>query len=191
MTKQLIDIVTEIKVGHTFREKLLADSLGDVAIVQLRDVNSNLLNIDSANVWIKDKGFKESNYLQKGDVIFAAKGSNNIASVFNADIKALASSVFFIIRLNSQLALPHYVAWYINSKLGQSYINSVKDSSTTVNIKKKDLEKLPISLPKLEKQSQIAALAELSLKEMKIMDEIKIKRRLLNEQIIINSIIKQ
>jgi len=191
MTEKLIDIVTKIKVGHTFREKLLADPLGDVAIVQLRDVDSNRLNIDSANVWIKDIGFKASNFLQKGDVIFAAKGSNNRASVFNTNIKAVASSVFFIIRLNPQLALPHYVAWYINSKLGQAYINSVKDSSTTINIKKKDLERLPISLPKIKIQRQIAALAELSIKEMEILEELKGKRKAINEQIIINSIIKR
>ncbi len=191
MTEKLIDIVTEIKVGHTFREKLPGDPLGDVAVIQLRDVDSNRLNIDSANVWIKDKGFKASNFLQKGDVIFAAKGSNNKAAVFNTDIKAVASSVFFIIRLQPQLALPHYIAWYINSKLGQSYINSIKDSSTTVNIKKRDLEKLPVSLPKIKTQSKIAALVELSLKEMEILEELKRKRKAINEQIIINSIIEK
>ena len=191
MTKKLIDIATEIKVGHTFREKLLNDPMGDVAIVQLRDIDVKKSSIKSTNLWIKDKGFKDDSYLRNGDIIFAAKGSNNTASVFSADIKAIASSVFFIIRLNPKLALPHFIAWYINSRLGQSYINSIKDSSTTVNIKKKDLENLPISIPKLNKQRQIAALAELSLREMKILEEIKRKRKTINEQIIINSIIER
>lgn len=189
MIKRLIDISTEVRVGFTFREKLLNDPLGDVAVVQLRDADYSKLYINDIGVKIKDNGLKSIYFLQKGDIIFAAKGSNNKASVFNADIKTVASSVFFIIRLNTEYALAAYVAWYINSKLGQADINSIKDNSTTINIKKKDLENLPISLPSLDKQKRIAALAELSLREMEIMDEVKIKRRLLNEQIIINSII--
>ena len=39
MIKRLIDISTEIRVGFTFREKLLNDPLGDVAVVQLRDAD--------------------------------------------------------------------------------------------------------------------------------------------------------
>ncbi len=191
MAVQLIDIVTEIKAGHTFREKLLAEPFGDIAIVQLGDINADKLNIDSAHILVNGKGFKTSHFLQKGDVIFAAKGSNNKAAVFNADIKAVASSVFFIIRLKPQLVLPHYLAWYINSKLGQSYINSVKDSSTTINIKKRDLEKLPVSLPEIETQRKIASLAELSLKETELLEDIKRKRKAINEQLIINSILKR
>ncbi len=188
MIKKLIDIVTEIKVGYTFRESLLNNPDGNLAVIQLRDVDSSLLYLNNFNTIIDNKSINNKHFLKKGDMIFAAKGSNNFASIFKADISAVASSVFFIIRIKRQIVSPEYVAWYINNKLGQAYLNSIKYSTTTTNIKKKDLENLPIYIPEIETQMRIGALAELSQRETTILEEIKSKRKVINEQKIINLI---
>lgn len=190
MIKKLVDIVTEIKVGYTFRERLNNTQTGNLAVIQLGDVNSSLLYINSINTLIDNNSLANKHFLKKGDIIFSAKGSNNFASIFDIDINAVASSAFFIIRINQEIAYPAYIAWYINSKYGQSYLKGVKHSSTTVNIKKKDLENLPITIPKFEVQKRISTLAELSLKEITLMEKIIKKKTAINEQKIINLINK-
>ena len=63
-------------------------------------------------------GISDKHLLRDGDVLFAAKGTKNFATVFeNHHEPAVASTSFFVIRPTDKNLLPQYLAWILNADL--------------------------------------------------------------------------
>ena len=65
--------ISEIKTGITFRNRLLDNLDGEVEVIQMRDVNSDL-SISSRLVRIGTEQIKTKHFLQPGQLILLAKG---------------------------------------------------------------------------------------------------------------------
>ena len=185
---KLKQLVTEIKAGYTFRGKIQTVQDANIAIIQLKDIDYEFNQISSPSVFLPISDYNPNHFLQKGDILFIAKGARNVAVIYNNEGYSIASSVFFIIKTDKNKILPEYLSWYINSKKSQAYFERVKSGSSTLNINKQALEELEINIPSIEIQNRIANYCKLCGKEYILMTDILSKKKILNEQLMLNLI---
>lgn len=180
MILKLQDLVS-IFTGHTFRGRIENDFEGDCFVLQMKDLNSSYHKIESVPHLTKSNGILPKQFLQSGDVLFIAKGSNNFSLVFSEGYKAVASSVFFVLRPDKEKINPFFLSWYLNQTPAQVYLCKGKEGSMVTNINKTTLEELPIEVPQMETQVKIAKLHELMQKEIFLTEAILKKKRLFIE----------
>ncbi|OUD36296.1 restriction endonuclease subunit S [Flavobacterium sp. FPG59] len=176
--------------GYSFREKIEHNPNGDVGILQMKDIKDNYLSFDYHNVdKVSDFLFKDKFYLQKNDILFVSKGTNNFAiAVENVNFKIVPSATFFVIRVEEKKIIPEYLVWYINQKEAQNYFNEKKAGTYVPNLNKQDIMELPVKVPPLKTQKAIAKTAVLLNKEIEILDKIKSFRKDLIQNQLLKSI---
>jgi restriction endonuclease S subunit len=126
--------------------------------------------------------------LKKGDVIFAAKGTKNFATVYNLDIPAVASTSFFVIRINEiykHSIIPEYLAWWMNQPFSQTVLKTKATGTSIVSISKAMLEEFEITIPEIHKQELILKINTLRNKETELIKQLEtLKEQQLQQQII-------
>lgn len=128
-------------------------------------------------------GIFEKHILRPGDVLFAAKGAKNFATCFNdPNMPAIASTSFFVIRIQDESVLPRFLAWYINHPATMKYLKTFARGTSIVSIPKKVLSDLSIPIPSLEKQQLIVKIDELRSLEKKIETRLSSLRQVLYQQ---------
>lgn len=179
-----------ISSGFSFRGKIKASPRGNLRVVQLKDMENEYSVIGKDCTLVDGKDIKEKHYLQLGDILFISKGANNFAIVFERqdDIPTVASSVFYVIRIDASKADPHYVAWFINSVGVQQYFQAYAAGTYSLSINREVVEGIPIILPPLDIQRKIAKVAKLAQKEQYIYTALKEKRNQLIEVQLLKSI---
>jgi restriction endonuclease S subunit len=162
-----------ISSGFSFRNKIENDENGDLLVVQMKDlrevysvIGNNLTKVSSALVgW--------SYTLEKGDVLFIAKGSNNYALEFNLNLpNVVASSAFFVLRPDAATVAPGYLAWYLNQVDAQRYIKQNTAGTYIPNINIGTLENMSIEIPSMEIQMKIVAIDKLRKRGRQLHNEI-------------------
>jgi restriction endonuclease S subunit len=179
-----------ISSGYSFRGKINGSPNGNLRVVQLKDMENEYTSISNDCTFIDADEVKEKYYLKKGDILFISKGANNFATVFDLDDKfpSVASSVFYVIKLDTVKAVPNYVAWYINKTEVQQYFQTRAEGTYSLSINREVVEGIPIKLPSLEIQKKIAKVAKLAQKEQYIYNTLKEKRDQLIEAQLLKSI---
>ena len=134
-------------------------------------------------------GIAEKHLLKAGDVLFAAKGTKNFATVFeNHNGPSVASTSFFVIRPTDKKLLPQYLAWVLNSHTTQILLKGQAIGTSIPSISKQVLENLEIALPSLETQKAILQITKLRNKEKSLKQKIETLRERQIQQQIINAI---
>ncbi len=164
-------------------------------------------NIDGDVVYLQAKHFSETgqlntllhpdlmsdavlakHVLKKGDVIFAAKGTKNFATVYNLDIPAVASTSFFVIRINENYnhsIIPEYLTWWMNQPFSQTVLKTKATGTSIVSISKTMLEEFEITIPDIHKQELILKINTLRNKETELIKQLEtLKKQQLQQQII-------
>lgn len=133
----------------------------------------------------------EKHLLKQGDVLFAAKGLRNFAAVYYMEEPAVASTSFFVIRLEDNYInriLPEYLAWFINLTKSQSLLKGQAMGSSIASISKGVLEELELSIPTIQKQESILKITKLRNKEIELRQQIEALRDKQIQQLLLNSI---
>lgn len=173
--------------GYSFRGKIKHVYNGGVRVIQLKDFQDNYSFIGDECYLVDSDKIKSKYYLEAGDILFTAKGTNNFALVFNNinEMPTIASSALFILKINSDLAIPDYVAWYINQSKVQNYFKTNEAGTYNTSINKTTLEETPIALPSIEIQTKIAKIANLHTKELTLSNNlIDLKNKLITTQLL-------
>lgn len=154
--------------GYSFRGKIHHIYNGSVRVIQLKDFENEYTRIGNDCYLVDGDKIKSKYLLEAGDVLFIAKGTNNLSLVFEDkdDIPTIASSALFVLKIDTRLANPYFVAWYLNQSEVQNYFKSNEAGTYTKSISKPILEEAPIALPLLETQHKIAQIANLHTREM-------------------------
>lgn len=130
----------------------------------------------------------ERHLLRRGDVLFAAKGTKNFATVYDIEEPAVASTSFFVIRLEEefkQRIIPEFLAWLMNHPVAQSYLKGQAMGSSITSISKGVLEELEISIPSNKKQQLILEISRLRNNEIELRQQIEMLRdKQIQQQII-------
>lgn len=158
MKLQLQDIA-EIRAGHPFRGSIKESEQGNGYVIQVRDQDEKGAILWNNLVKAEVTGRKEPEWLQQGDIIFAARGGRNLATcISKIDEPTVCSPHFFLLRVNSEKVLPEFLAWQLNQTLVQRYFLQSAEGSVQVSIKRSVLDQTPISIPSLEKQKVLLKL---------------------------------
>jgi hypothetical protein len=157
----------EIAAGYPLRTAADALDPGNVPFIQLRNVDP-IEGIDWPSVTkVSLPSKREPQWLTSGGIIFAARGSRNFAYALDGvPHQTVCAPQFFVITPRDQGAIdPAFLAWQINQRPAQEYIAQTATGSAMLNIRRKALEALPIVLPPIEQQRQIAELHRVAREE--------------------------
>lgn len=161
---------------------------GDVFYIQPKyyDKDGELitsLDKDVSSIQISDK-----HLLKKGDVLFAAKGIRNFATVIDLDDQyAVASTSFFVIRSYGDV-IPDYIQWFLNQSPTLKKLKRQAKGSAIASISKQTLAGIQIQVPTIEKQNLIVNLSKLRKEEKRLLDQLAIKKDQMINANIFNSL---
>lgn len=183
--KKLIREISSIQTGYFGKPS----GKGNVVYLQSKHFNEygqlqNILYPD-----LEADNISEKHLLKEGDVLFAAKGTKNFATVFeNHNEPAVASTSFFVIKLTDFRILPQYLTWFLNSYETQTLLKGQAIGTSIPSISKQVLENLEISVPNIAMQEAILQITKLRNREKKLKQQIEMLREKQIQQQIINAI---
>ena len=91
------------------------------------------------------------------DILLPSKGNRIFATLFQEQWgKAVASSIFYVLRVDTSIVLPAYLVAILNLPQYQQQLWQMGGGSNIFSLRKKELEDLQIPLPSFEVQQQIA-----------------------------------
>jgi len=180
-------LIEGIYTGYSFRNKVVHSEVGDLPVIQMKNVDYKHYSINPQLTTIDSSKIKDNSYLMKNDILFVAKGSNNCAIEYVLDLsRAIASSAFFIIRPDRNKVVPAYLAWCINQPPVQQYLKENTVGTYTPNINKNVIEGIMVSLPSKSIQEKIAMIDQLRKKEYLLMELISQKREIAIDALLLN-----
>jgi hypothetical protein len=183
--------ISEIQVGYQSREGIRAQSDGSHFLLQVRDFN-HLRQVDWSNLTrFIPSGSTTKSEIQQGDVLFLAKGQDNFAYPVARSVNhVLAANSFYILRPNQTTILPDYLAWWLNQKPAQEYIQLNRSGSSFPFLSVSALSHLEVPLPSIELQRKIGELELLRKKEADLLGLYLTKKSTLIQTVCLNAIIQ-
>lgn len=156
--------LAEIQMGYPFRSRLEHDPQGNVAVIQMKDIDdTNLLHTEEVIRVALPKG-KTHHLLRAGDLLFRSRGrSNGATQVLEGIGQAVLAAPMLLIRPHN--VLPAYLCWYINAPSTQAQLAALSEGTAVRMISAEALKALDIPLPSLAAQERIAATANLAARE--------------------------
>ena len=178
--------LAEIQMGYPFRSRLEHDPEGDVAVIQMKDIDdTNLLHVEDAIRVTLPKG-KAHHLLRAGDLLFRSRGrSNGAAQVLDGIGAAVLSAPMLLIRPHA--VLPAYLSWYINAPAIQAQLAALAEGTSVRMISAEALKALDVPLPSLAAQQGIAQAAALADQEQALLARIATLRQRLTTHLLMNS----
>ncbi|MBK9961985.1 MAG: restriction endonuclease subunit S [Saprospiraceae bacterium] len=182
---------TQIKNLTNIQTGLFAKPSGVGELVYLQSKHFDEFGILHSTLHpdLKANGVSKKHLLKDGDVLFAAKGTKNFATVFeNHNEPSVASTSFFVLRPSDKKVLPQFLAWFLNNHTTQTLLKGQAIGTSIPSISKQVLENLEITIPNIEIQKTILQIAKLRNKEKSLKLKIETLREKQILQIIINKI---
>lgn len=131
-------------------------------LINLVDVQDGKINPDDLKgITLNSERGKEYE-LQPGDVILSIRGtSSKVVVIPDNDLfrnKLVYSSNFIRIRVNPAKANPYFIKIFLESPLGKYLLEFNQTGTVSTVLSHKHIRALPISVPPIEKQEEIANL---------------------------------
>lgn len=163
---------------------------GEVCYIQARDISGDYQLAEDLKPQLAADGRIDKHFLQKGDLLIAAKGRDHYAIEFKGNPRpAVASTIFMVVRIKDKSRLlPSFLQWYINLPIIQKSLAGGAQGSVLPVIAKADLERLEIQIPAIEKQSTILKIDELRQQEWKLVKQIELLKSKRIEQHLLNAL---
>ncbi|MBX3644293.1 MAG: restriction endonuclease subunit S [Rubrivivax sp.] len=166
--------VALVQAGYPFRTTVEEVPDGDVLAIQMKDVGPEV-GVDWASaIQTRLVGRKQPDWIQDGDILFAAKGARFYAVCAGAPPgHAVCVPAFFHLRVHAAAQVdPHFLAWQINQPPCQRQLLQAAEGSSQLSIRRAVLEQLALSIPAVEEQRRIVALAELAQRERRALQRL-------------------
>jgi len=164
---------------------------GNTIYLQVKDfyLNNQFSNEPSAFLNLNDKSSKH--LLSDGDIVFVAKGFRNFAWTYKESYgPAIASSIFFVIKVDKSEILPEYLTMLFNTTSYQQAFNQLGAGSSIPSIRKSEFEALKVKVPPLDFQQKAITLNDLYIKEMQLTAQLIVEKQKYHNSII-NKLITQ
>ncbi|MDF2930847.1 MAG: restriction endonuclease subunit [Chryseobacterium sp.] len=176
---KLIDVCT-LSFG-AYVKSLRDEGVLYLQVKNFSDVGDYLDNIDT---YVLLGDLKESSLLEQDDILFVSKGNKFFAYKYDGAIgKAVASSIFYVIKVDRSIVLPEYLLCVLNHPKSLSYFYSASAGSSIPSIRKKELLDFEIPLITIEEQKKIVDVFQCHKNQMNILEEIKERKQILFNQI--------
>lgn len=171
MMKPLGEVAT-VSTAYPFRSKVDSEEGGDVAVIQMRDINAD--NAEglptSGAIMVRNVGGKYDRHLiGDGDLLFQSRGSRHPVQVIRVGGPAIAGSGLHLIRVTSASIVPEYLAWWLNHPTSQSrLVTDVARGTYIPFVSKGDLERFQVPVPPVEVQKRVVAVDRLRRREREL-----------------------
>jgi restriction endonuclease S subunit len=187
MSKKLKSIAT-IKTGVY----CTLGAEGDAIYLQAADLQQNGVLNSNLKPNLQITGNLQYRMLNPYDILFMAKGVNNLALTYNKEQypAIIPSTAFLIISKLHHSVLPEYLTRYINQPEAQQYLKGHAKGSSPPSITIKILEQLEIDVPDIATQKKVLKIHQLELQEEKLKCDIENLKKLLRHQQILKAIRK-
>jgi len=163
----LEDILEALRLGKGRPSRVAEDPQGDSGILRLGAVDYESRTIDWAErMHVSDYSPGMHHFLQEGDIIIVGRGAHRTAFlVDDPPPRTVADRTFFVARPDRTRVVPTFLAWYLNERRAQHYMNSHSRGTNMQTITKSALERLPVQRPPLDTQKRIAKIQSLVQRE--------------------------
>ena len=128
----------------------------DVRYIRITDIDElgNLKNND----WKTAQNIEEQYLLKKDDILFARSGSVGRCYIHKeTEQPAIFAGYLIRFKLNEQKLNSNFMFYYCNSKFYKFWVTAIERPAVQSNINAEEYKALPIPLPPIEKQNEIAA----------------------------------
>ena len=160
-------------------------SKGEILYLQLKNFDENNQFLANVDAFVEEDERYNKNLLLENDILLPSKGTRIFATLFRAQWgKAVASSIFYVLRVDTSIVLPAYLVAILNLPQYQQQLWQMGGGSNIFSLRKKELEDLQIPLPSFEVQQQIAAFNLLFQQKNILRQQIIKKERQLHQAII-------
>jgi restriction endonuclease S subunit len=166
--------IADIEAGHPFRGAITESERGDCQVIQVRDIDSDGQINWAGVIETQITGRKQPHCLTRGSIIFAARGTRNLATCMpDVDRSVVCAQHFFRVTLkHTNNVQPEFIAWQLNQAPLQRYFRQTAEGSAQVSIRRAVLEQAVITLPPLAQQILITRFADKALKEKQLLTKL-------------------
>jgi restriction endonuclease S subunit len=179
--KAALKLLTTIQFGNYYQP--VTD--GKVAYLQAKHFNELGKFNGEVDSYIQPQQLNKSHQLREGDILFAGKGFRNFAWCYHeSDGPAVASSIFFIIRVTSPEILPEYITTIFNLPANQSHFQRLGAGSSIPSIRKNELAEFPVNLVSLANQKKIISINGLYSMELELNQSIMLLKTELFQSVV-------
>lgn len=181
-----ISTITSLLAGNTFRNSLHDESPGGVSVMTMALAESEVLMVDAELPQIAFHGDTHKLQLNPGDVLFRARGVNNLSIyVESARRPCIFAAPLVRIRVNDPKMLdPRYLHWVLNSPFIQRDIHAQARGTMIRMVSLQSLHNLAIPVPSIQVQHKIAEVARLQREERTLSDALIEKTQNHAEQVL-------
>lgn len=192
--KTQLSEIASIRLGYPFRTRIERDPKGIVGAIQMKDIDDRN-EIDLSDVYPVDiDDMKEAlHLLQAGDILFRSRGTSNTAAIVTDAVfgsrhfrYCVAAAPLMVISAKRKQVEPAYLQWYINHPDGQRQISRLLRGTSQQMVSKAALETLEVIVPPISTQLKIMELAALYEQEERLMEQLRQKRRMQVEAVLLN-----
>jgi hypothetical protein len=156
-----------ISSGYPLRSSVELLEPGDVHFLQIKNLSMET-HIDWAQVpQVSLPSKREPLWLTNDDVVFTSRGTRTLAYPLAATPKrAVCAPQFFVLSVENPAKLsPEFLAWQINQKPAQDYLQRGATGDYIQNIKREVIENLPLVVPPIQQQTLIVKFWRASQRE--------------------------
>lgn len=157
----------------------------DIQFLQVKNFTDDGVFLNNVENFVSSSEIKNSSLLKQNDILFVGKGLKFFAYLFQESTgKAIASSVFYVIKVNEELVLPEYIVCILNQPKSIAYFLGASAGSSIPSIRKKELLDFEIPLLSLEEQEDVVNMYKLHLQQQAVLASLKEKKQKLFNQTI-------
>ncbi len=183
--------LADIRTGYPFRGRIDRVEDGNCRLVQMGDVRASAGDVADVQARVVVPESPGKHVLHHGDVLFVGRGARNEAATFVGDGgNVIAAPHLFVLRAKGGLAFPDYLTWFLNLPETQEKIRAMRRGSAVPFVPMSAFAKLEVPLPSMETQNHIAGIQKLSLQEQQLLGQIRERRRVLIDGLMLEAVRK-
>ena len=180
--------IASIRSGYLFRGKIEADPAGQYRVLQIGDIKPDTSLAPQSLVRVNLPDVRPSHLVAANEVVFISRGTRKGAVAMMEPIaNVIATAQLFVLHPDPTV-LPEYLAWYLNQRTAQQYIEEHSTGTNVSLITIEALGKLPVQLPSLDLQQRLVTIHKLALREKHLLAQIQAKQQTLIERTLLNTL---
>ncbi|CDG52295.1 putative Restriction modification system DNA specificity domain-containing protein [Halomonas sp. A3H3] len=170
MQTAYLNEIAEIRTGYSFRKAAQLKESSGLLGLQISDLRGMKVVDPSRLAPIEWPGRGSPPVLQHGDVVIAAKGSENYASVFlGQDQNIVPSSQLLVLSvIDIKRLLPEFLCWLLNYPETLHKLSELQAGTKIYSMSKKALQQLKLPIPDRDAQESILHLSQLFEEEKRL-----------------------
>lgn len=169
---QPLSTLVEIRTGHTFRGRINKDPVGEVPVVQIRDLRGSLWITADQLPRVRLLRGKGVTPASPGDVLLPARGEHYQAVILQGREPAIATNQLYVLAPKSERVTMEFLAWHLNQRAAQHYFKRHCSGSNIPMLNIASLGALPVPLPPITIQDKIVRLNRVWIEEKAITERL-------------------